>query len=73
VDESCTYANATSDSVEWDPVVPDNEIVVEDCGGQIEVWEHCYTCGAGDLTPSSARRLTPNDRGMLSFFRQWKP
>lgn len=39
----------------------------------VEVWEHCYTCSSTDATPNSARRLTPNDLNVISFFRQWKP
>ena len=39
----------------------------------VVIWEHCYTCSASDLTPTSARRLTPNDLGIISFFWQWKP
>jgi V8-like Glu-specific endopeptidase len=39
----------------------------------VEVWEHCYTCDADDDTPNSARRITPADLYVISFFRQWKP
>jgi V8-like Glu-specific endopeptidase len=39
----------------------------------VVIWEHCYTCSAADTTPNSARRLTPSDLGVISFFRQWKP
>jgi V8-like Glu-specific endopeptidase len=39
----------------------------------VEVWEHCFTCGASDTTPNSARRITPADLSVISFFRQWKP
>ncbi|MEJ2210313.1 MAG: trypsin-like serine protease [Anaerolineae bacterium] len=39
----------------------------------VEVWEHCYTCGASDTHPNSARRITPADLSVISFFRQWKP
>jgi V8-like Glu-specific endopeptidase len=39
----------------------------------VVIWEHCYTCSAGDTHPNSARRLTPSDLGVISFFRQWKP
>ncbi len=39
----------------------------------VVAWEHCYTCSSSDATPNSARRLTPADLGVISFFRQWKP
>lgn len=39
----------------------------------VAVWEHCYTCSSDDETPNSARRLTPADLGVISFFRQWQP
>ncbi|MDX1663404.1 MAG: trypsin-like peptidase domain-containing protein, partial [Candidatus Promineifilaceae bacterium] len=39
----------------------------------VVAWEHCTTCTAGDDFPNSIRRLTPNDIGIISFFRQWKP
>lgn len=39
----------------------------------VEVWEHCTTCDADDDYPNSARRITPADLSVISFFRQWKP
>jgi V8-like Glu-specific endopeptidase len=39
----------------------------------VEVWEHCTTCSASDTHPNSARRITPADLSVISFFRQWKP
>jgi V8-like Glu-specific endopeptidase len=39
----------------------------------VEVWEHCTICDADDDTPNSARRITPADLNVISFFRQWKP